>query len=221
MLGNLPPAPGAPLAPHMDRLPAWLPSQLAAWGVTLQQYIDTISAAVYDQATAVNWLGANAATYNIDPDQLFAGGYSAGAVSSLAMGAGIIDGMPDVNLTAIYSLAGALFGWESAIDSSMPPTFLIHGTNDTVVPYSEEAYLQPALAAAGVPYEALIIPGAGHSDSLLSNGVISNQQMLFEFFAEQMLVPEPTSLSLLLVGTAVVGMAWRRRRASAGAPRGN
>jgi acetyl esterase/lipase len=43
-----------------------------------------------------------------------------------------------------------------------PPTFLIHGSNDPLVPVSQSEELAGALAAAGVPEQLVVIPGAGH-----------------------------------------------------------
>ena len=213
MLGNLPPSPGATLAPHLDRLPSWLPGQLTAWNATLPQYMDTIAAATYDEATAVNWLVSNAATYNIDPELLAAGGYSAGAVSSLALGAGVVDGVPDTGIKAVFSLAGALFGWESAIDSNMPGVFILHGTEDTTVPYSEVPYLQAALSGAGVPYDSLIVPGADHTSPQLGSEFFANEQQFFQFMADQILaVPEPSSQMLAsLAIISVIGYGVTRR----------
>lgn len=212
-LDVLPPAPGSTLTAFPDRLPDWLPEQLDTWGVTLPQYIDTMSAAVYDQAAAVRWLVDNAATYNIDPEMLAVGGHSAGAVSSLALGAGIVDGVPETNVKAVFSGAGALFGWESAIDANMPGVFLLHGTADTTVPYSEVPHLLSALSTAGVPHDALIVPGGGHSSSSMISVLSANEDRFFQFMTDQVTrVPEMSSLSLLLASS--FAFFWIRRRGS-------
>jgi acetyl esterase/lipase len=43
-----------------------------------------------------------------------------------------------------------------------PPTLLIHGTEDTDVPYAESASMAVALKQAGVRHELITLPGAGH-----------------------------------------------------------
>jgi acetyl esterase/lipase len=43
-----------------------------------------------------------------------------------------------------------------------PPTLLIHGTEDTDVPYSESKNMAEKLGAAGVKHEFITVPGAGH-----------------------------------------------------------
>lgn len=48
------------------------------------------------------------------------------------------------------------------IDSSFPPTMLIHGKDDTVVPPAESEHTHKQLLAAGVRSELHILPGAEH-----------------------------------------------------------
>lgn len=48
-----------------------------------------------------------------------------------------------------------------AITSRSPPTFLVHGQEDKDVPSSESAALAQALGRESVPFELLLVPGAG------------------------------------------------------------
>lgn len=48
------------------------------------------------------------------------------------------------------------------VNSSYPPTVLVHGLNDTLVPYQESVNMAGYLAAANVPYALNLVPGAGH-----------------------------------------------------------
>jgi acetyl esterase/lipase len=214
LLAQLPPPPGSPLVPNLARIPAWVPIELAIAGYSMDEYQDTIAAAVEDEAMAVNWLVANAATYNIDSNQLAAGGYSAGAIGSLGLGAGIVDGVTSPDLKAVFSLAGGLFGSESVIDSSMPAVYFVHGDLDTVVPFSELAYMQTALGNAGVPYESLIVPGADHVSPLLGIAIEANQEAIYQFMVDHLqLVPEPSTSALAAIGVAAWAAAgWRRSR---------
>ena len=48
------------------------------------------------------------------------------------------------------------------ISEDYPPTLLLHGDQDTDVPYEQSATMASALAAAGVDSELITIPGGGH-----------------------------------------------------------
>jgi acetyl esterase/lipase len=48
------------------------------------------------------------------------------------------------------------------VKAGWPPTLLIHGTEDTDVPYSLSADMAKALQAAGAEHELVTVPGAGH-----------------------------------------------------------
>ncbi len=43
-----------------------------------------------------------------------------------------------------------------------PPTFLVHGASDPLVPVSQSEEPAAALIKAGVPNRLVVIPGAGH-----------------------------------------------------------
>ncbi|KAF8810216.1 alpha/beta-hydrolase [Phlegmacium glaucopus] len=49
------------------------------------------------------------------------------------------------------------------VDSNWPPTFLLHGTNDTAVPIAESRHMQALLGKAGVPVTLLEFEGKEHS----------------------------------------------------------
>ncbi len=48
------------------------------------------------------------------------------------------------------------------VTAKYPPTFLIHGTKDTDVPYAESKNMAAALAKSNVTHEFIIVPEAGH-----------------------------------------------------------
>lgn len=50
------------------------------------------------------------------------------------------------------------------LTAKSPPTFIIHGTNDQVVPVMQSKRLVDLLTAANVPVEAVYIDGMGHED---------------------------------------------------------
>jgi acetyl esterase/lipase len=125
------------------------------------EYERAVNAAVEDAAKAVIWLKANAATYGIDPSRIAIGGNSAGAATSLFVGFRELG--PALEVQAIVSFAGALFGYEFEIDPRDPPVILIHGESDTLVPYFLAEWVANAAAAAGVPNELHILTGVPHA----------------------------------------------------------
>ncbi len=48
------------------------------------------------------------------------------------------------------------------VTAKYPPAFLIHGTDDTDVPYAESKNMAARLAEASVAHEFITVTGAGH-----------------------------------------------------------
>ena len=48
------------------------------------------------------------------------------------------------------------------VTAKYPPAFLIHGTEDTDVPYAESKNMAAKLAESGVKHEFITVVGAGH-----------------------------------------------------------
>jgi dipeptidyl aminopeptidase/acylaminoacyl peptidase len=48
------------------------------------------------------------------------------------------------------------------VTKAYPPTLLIHGTDDTDVPYAESKAMAAKLAEVGVEHKFITVPGAGH-----------------------------------------------------------
>jgi glycerophosphoryl diester phosphodiesterase len=48
------------------------------------------------------------------------------------------------------------------VTADYPPTLLVHGTEDTDVPYEQSAAMAKELARHKVPHELVTVPGAGH-----------------------------------------------------------
>lgn len=146
-------------------------------------------AAIRDAKAAVRWVRAHAEMYGLDPERITAQGGSAGGIAALAVGASDdADYRDELTLEEDWTLAttnrqqssrvatvvdhwGSLsavnalkfFDGRSRIDSSDPPTIILHGTEDSVVPYAAGVEVRDAYEAAGISVAFHPIPGAGHS----------------------------------------------------------
>jgi predicted esterase len=120
-----------------------------------------VFAAIEDAANAMRWMRDNAATYGIAPDRIAVGGYSAGAITSLFLSYGEYGS--DVEVQAVLSLSGGLYGFTSLIDSGDPPLFMVHGTEDTTVSFDLALAIEAAALAAPIPLEFYPLAAIGHS----------------------------------------------------------
>ncbi len=115
-----------------------------------------------DAATALNWLSENASAYGIDSSRIALWGRSAGAVTALQSAYGFDDyGVSIPQINAVVSNAGGL-GVDSLMEAGEASPFIIHGTDDGIVGYSEAQELQAQAANVGVPIVVKAIDGAGH-----------------------------------------------------------
>lgn len=130
------------------------------------KFVDVAFNAISDMRAAVRYFKANADrdnTFNIDPDKIFVGGLSAGAIMALHTAIldkddpqtdvfaaylaerGGVEGTTgdSVNLSynsevaGVIGLSGALFDLDW-LDENDPQILMMHGDNDAVVPYSED-----------------------------------------------------------------------------------
>lgn len=54
------------------------------------------------------------------------------------------------------------------VKAGFPPTFLIHGDKDMLVPVQQSQTLDAAFSKAGVTKDLMVIPGAGHDGSVMA-----------------------------------------------------
>jgi acetyl esterase/lipase len=142
-------------------------------------------AAVHDVQDAIQWIRANAIRLGIDPGNIAAWGYSAGAHLILRAGLnpalglkGLVAGGTPADLTMwphspqVKTFLGKSFNdnsdlWKEAspvnyVESTSPPVFLFHGQLDLIVSLKQMNLMKQALRAKGVTVESYVIPLVGH-----------------------------------------------------------
>ena len=138
-----------------------------------------VNHAVEDARSAVDYLRSHADDFRIDIDRIFVGGSSAGAVTSLHL-AYQDDGWNKEGIRGIIDLWGALLS-AVQIDSSEPPVIIIHGTEDTTVPFVLSQVLVKKLKEANVPYAFFPVKGAGHGVQPPDREAFHYQEALFMY----------------------------------------
>ncbi len=110
------------------------------------------------------WLAAvrDAVSYvasrpRVDPSRIGVLGISLGGFLAVALA------IEDQRIRAVVELSGGVApGWESRLSSNMPPTLILHGSEDSVVPVSEAYKLEKLLKDRRVDHEIEIFPREAH-----------------------------------------------------------
>jgi len=146
-------------------------TQLRGYGILLGRagYVCVISeyrlvgesawpAQVHDVKAAVRWMRANAEELGIDPERIALEGNSAGAhVVLFAAGTpNVAEFEGDGGNPGISTSVGAVIG-------VYPPTMLVHGTADEVVPVSASFLMYDTLTNHKVPTELHVYAGQPHA----------------------------------------------------------
>jgi acetyl esterase/lipase len=150
-----------------------------------------IDMAVEDVITALDWIRAHSVYYGIDATKVLIAGDSAGG------GLAINTSYRSTNVNSFLgciSLWGGVppYGTDvhpvnySPITSQTPPTCIVHGTADTIVPYAVSVMLSSNLTAAAIYNELHPLAGYNHYPVMVNNvyntnlvGIIINDMIAF------------------------------------------
>ena len=135
--------------------------------VVMVHYFDRTGTKVADQATIKRefepWMktvgdavGYVSGLPNVDAEQVGLVGFSLGAYLSLS------EATYDPRVKGIVEFFGGLPEALADRAGSMPPTLILHGDADTVVPVQQARDLERLLKARNVTYDLHIYEGAGH-----------------------------------------------------------
>ena len=121
---------------------------LLADGVHVPQWLDTVR-------DALHWIVARPA---VDASRIALVGVSLGGFLAVALGT-----EPALKVRALVEVSGGLApDYEAGMSSAFPPTLLLHGDRDTVVPVSFAHALDATLTRLNVPHTFEILPGETH-----------------------------------------------------------
>lgn len=138
-----------------------------------------------DAYAVVNWIWANAASYRLDKNNIFIGGYSAGAMTSLYA----IFGQGGSRIKAAYSMAGAVRPADlGIITANDPPAILLHGQRDMIVPYAMAQRTYQAMVAAGIDGEWVSYPNVPHAVWIMPDA----HTRVYQFFYHQLNLTGPS-----------------------------
>jgi carboxymethylenebutenolidase len=92
----------------------------------------------------------------VDPDRIGIVGISLGAALGLAVAGG------DRRVKALVSYFGPLPQGAVSVGARLPPTLVLHGAADPIVPAANAAAIEELLRRQSVPHEIKVYPGQGH-----------------------------------------------------------
>ena len=163
-------------------------------GITRQVITD----AAHDCKAAIRWLRSQAATLRIDTERIVSIGSSAGAYTTLE--AAYVPGEGSSGNPGFSSSVRAVVDqWGQLVDlnelqAGEVPVFIVHGTNDPTVPYSNATDLKARADAVGVTAELHPIQGAGHAPWA---AYFANYEVqVFAFFWEHLQLGQLAGLSV-------------------------
>lgn len=139
----------------------------------------TMTDALTDAMSGINWLRNNAKKLSIDKNKIFVGGGSAGG--RVAVNLCYKDNTKEQkwDKSGIIGLVN-LWGspdesWQmSIVDKNDPPTIIIHGTEDKLVFFDISKRLDEELTRSKVKHELIPIVGEGHTPTKDMDKLVGN-----------------------------------------------
>ena len=134
-----------------------------------------IDKALQDGAAAMDYLRANAAELEIDPQQIAAVGFSAGGHLVASLGTLLPKAQrPNALVLGYAATLGAMWtvagrqepDLHALVDDDTPPTFLFATQGDALVPVKNSLVFADALADHSIPFALHIFPTGAHGISL-------------------------------------------------------
>ncbi|MDQ7065410.1 MAG: prolyl oligopeptidase family serine peptidase [candidate division KSB1 bacterium] len=128
--------------------------------------VEATTMAYEDTKAAVRWLRANAQIYRIDTKRIGLFGTSAGAFAVLHAAYEEPEGNSGSSgysseVSACAEISGGLID-DTILENGEAPVMIVHGTNDTRVPYEQAIELKNRAQEVGVLYDFHSIQGADH-----------------------------------------------------------
>ncbi|NEP87164.1 MAG: alpha/beta hydrolase fold domain-containing protein [Okeania sp. SIO2C2] len=150
---------------------------------------DGVLSATEDLRTAVQHIRESARIYNIDPDSIVLGGFSAGAITSLIVAHGMHE-----PIAGLFMLSGSILGLDIlkmvTPASATPPILMFQSQMDLEPSIISTPMLMDRYQEVGVPYEFAWVPASGHyytsgATSLAGDGSrLSIEQRIVQFIEE-------------------------------------
>jgi acetyl esterase/lipase len=128
-----------------------------------ENFMNTFNFAMADVESALVWISGHAAEYHLDPGRILIAGESAGA--ELAMMTGLksraMEKKHGVKIIGILDFYGGRLGFMK-VWADPVPLFIVHGTEDPLVPYTDAEQIHDDFLAEGGVVEFYSMMGAGH-----------------------------------------------------------
>jgi len=123
------------------------------------QLYNATFAGVADAKAALDFVRDNASTYNIKPDKIAVGGFSAGASTMLNLAYAL-----NADVSGVVSLSGAYWGFDisASVESGGPPALLFVGQWDLPGIILSGSAFSKILRAKGITIEEAWVPGFSH-----------------------------------------------------------
>ncbi|MEP0190859.1 MAG: alpha/beta hydrolase fold domain-containing protein [Erythrobacter sp.] len=128
-------------------------------GQSREQLWNATFAAVEDMETALSFVRANAKVYNVDPERVALGGFSAGAMTAINLAYG-----KQADVRAVVALSGTSWGYDlnKTVSEDAPPLLLFAGQWDLTGIRHGSAAIAKLFQSRNAPVSEAWVPGFGH-----------------------------------------------------------